>query len=117
MNGDDQPPSLEDLDARLKKARNAAHPTGPEGDGEGPGASAGLMTAALRISMEMVAAVIVGGAIGWFLDRFLGTGPWLLLVFLVLGFAAGMLNAVRASQRIQAQVDREQQTKDGGEPG
>lgn len=116
MNGDDQPPSLEDLDARLKKARNAAHPTGPEGTGEGA-ASAGPMKAALRISMEMVAALIVGGAIGWFLDRFLGTGPWLFLVFLVLGFAAGMLNAVRESQRIQAQVDREQQAKDGGDPG
>ncbi len=116
MNGDDQPPSLEDLDARLKKARNAAHPTGPEGTERGA-AAAGPMTAALRISMEMVAALIVGGAIGWFLDRFLGTGPWLLLVFLVLGFAAGMLNAVRESQRIQARVDREQQEKDGGEPG
>ncbi len=116
MNGDDQPPSFEDLDARLKKARNAAHPTGPEGTERGA-AAAGPMTAALRISMEMVAALVVGGAIGWFLDGFLGTGPWLLLVFLVLGFAAGMLNAVRASQRIQAQVDREQQTKDGGEQG
>ena len=117
MAGDDQPPSFEDLDARLKKARDAAHLTGPDGTGDGPGAPAGPMTAALRISMEMVAAVIVGGAIGWFLDRFFGTGPWLLLVFLVLGFAAGMLNAVRESQRVQAQVDRKQQSKDGGEPG
>lgn len=116
MSGDDQPPSFEDLDARLKKARNAAHPAGPEGTGRGA-AGTGPMAAALRISMEMVAALFVGGVIGWFLDRFLGTGPWLLLVFLVLGFAAGMLNAVRASQRIQAQVDREQQTKDGEDSG
>lgn len=116
MTGDDQPPSIEDLDARLKKARDAAHPTGPEGTGQGA-ASAGPMTAALRISMEMVAAVVVGGGLGWFLDRFLGTGPWLLLVFLVLGFAAGMLGAVRESQRIQAQVDQEELDKKGGESG
>ncbi len=75
------------------------------------------MAAALRISMEMVAALFVGGAIGWFLDRFLGTGPWLLLVFLVLGFAAGMLGAVRESQRIQAQADQEAQAKKDGESG
>ncbi len=116
MSGDDQPPSFEDLGARLKKARNAAHPTGPDGTGRGA-AGAGSMTAALRISMEMVAALFVGGAIGWFLDRFFGTGPWLLLVFLVLGFAAGMLGAVRASQRIQAQADQEAQAKKDGESG
>lgn len=75
------------------------------------------MAAALRISMEMVAALFVGGAIGWFLDRFLGTGPWLLLVFLVLGFAAGMLGAVRESKRIQAQADQEAQVKKDGESG
>ncbi len=75
------------------------------------------MAAAIRISMEMVAALFVGGVIGWFLDRFLGTGPWLLLVFLVLGFAAGMLGAVRASQRIQAQADQEAQVKKDGESG
>ena len=75
------------------------------------------MAAALRISMEMVAALFVGGAIGWFLDRFLCTGPWLLLVFLVLGFAAGMLGAVRESKRIQAQADQEAQVKKDGESG
>ncbi len=116
MSGDDQPPSFEDLGARLKKARNAANPTGPEGSGRGA-AGAGSMAAALRISMEMVAALVVGGFIGWFLDRFLGTGPWLLLVFLVLGFAAGMLGAVRESRRIQTQADQEAQAKKDGESG
>ncbi len=113
MAGEDQPPSFEDLDARLKKARKTAH---LDDSGDGGGVSAGPMTAALRIGMEMVAALIVGGVIGWFLDRFFGTEPWLLLVFLVLGFAAGMLNAVRESQRIQARVDQEQREKDGGKP-
>ncbi len=116
MAGDDQPPSFDDLDSRLRKARDAARHTGPEGSGAGPNSSAGPMTAALRISMEMVAAIVVGGAIGWFLDRFLGTEPWLLLAFLVLGFAAGMLNAVRESQRIQARVDREEKEKKGEKP-
>ncbi len=116
MAGDDQPPSFDDLDSRLRKARDAARHTGPEGSDTGRSTSAGPMTAALRISMEMVAALVVGGAIGWFLDRFLGTEPWLLLVFLLLGFVAGVLNAVRESQRVQAQVDREAKEKEGEKP-
>ena len=116
MTGEDQPPSFDDLDSRLRKARDAARHTGPEGSGTDRSSSAGPMTAALRISMEMVAALVVGGAIGWFLDRFFGTEPWLLLAFLVLGFAAGTMNAVRESQRIQARVDREEKEKKGEKP-
>ena len=57
------------------------------------------MAQALRVALEMASALFVGGAIGWFLDRWLGTRPWLLLVFLLLGVAAGILNAYRAATR------------------
>jgi ATP synthase protein I len=45
----------------------------------------------------MVAGVAVGAVIGWLLDRWLGISPWGLIVFLLLGFAAGVLNLMRAA--------------------
>ncbi|HEY7997676.1 MAG: AtpZ/AtpI family protein [Pseudolabrys sp.] len=50
-----------------------------------------------RMSTELVAGVVVGALIGWLLDRWLGISPWGLIVFLLLGFAAGVLNVMRAA--------------------
>jgi ATP synthase protein I len=50
-----------------------------------------------RLSSELVAGVLVGAAIGWALDRLLGISPWGMIVFLLLGFAAGVVNLVRAA--------------------
>jgi len=50
-----------------------------------------------RLSAELVAGVVVGAAVGWLLDRWLGISPWGLIVFLLLGFAAGVLNVMRAA--------------------
>jgi ATP synthase protein I len=50
-----------------------------------------------RMSTELVAGVLVGAMIGWLLDRWLGISPWGLIVFLLLGFAAGVLNVMRAA--------------------
>jgi ATP synthase protein I len=51
----------------------------------------------LRLSAEFVAGILVGAAIGWLLDRWLGTSPWGMIVLLLLGFAAGVLNMMRAA--------------------
>lgn len=67
--------------------------------------------AGFRLASEFVAAVLVGAALGWGLDRFAGTSPWGLIGFLLLGFAAGVLNAIRVASRTTS--DR---SKDGG-PG
>jgi len=48
-----------------------------------------------RAGVEIVAALVVGVALGWSLDRWLGTFPWLFLVFFVLGSAAGIMNVYR----------------------
>lgn len=48
-----------------------------------------------RIATELVASFAVGGGVGYLLDRWLGTAPWLMVVFLLLGAAAGMLNVYR----------------------
>lgn len=58
-----------------------------------------------RYAVEIVAGVVVGGLIGWGLDRWLGTKPWLALVFLLLGLAAGFMNLMRAVNREQRVVD------------
>lgn len=60
------------------------------------------MGLAFRIGIEMVAAVAVGAGMGWLLDRWLGTKPWLMVVFFFLGAAAGLLNVYRATGRLAA---------------
>lgn len=54
---------------------------------------------AFKISSELVAGVFVGGFIGWALDRWLGT-QFLVVVFLLLGIAAGFLNVIRAARKM-----------------
>jgi ATP synthase protein I len=71
------------------------------------------MAYGMRMAAELVAAVIVGGLIGWGLDRWLGTTPWLFLFFFLLGFVAGVVNVVRAYERMQ----RELKARTGGRIG
>lgn len=53
---------------------------------------------AFRIAAELVSGLIVGLGIGWGLDAWLGTKPWLLILFFLLGAAAGILNVYRATK-------------------
>jgi ATP synthase protein I len=55
-----------------------------------------------RLSSELVAGVLVGAAIGWALDHWLGISPWGMIVFVLLGFAAGVLNVMRSAGVIAA---------------
>jgi ATP synthase protein I len=57
--------------------------------------SGNFMGLALRIGVELVAALAVSVGIGWLLDRWLGTRPWLMVAFFFLGAAAGVLNVYR----------------------
>jgi len=95
----DKPPSSEDFDERLRAAQER-RPGGVPGKGTGSGADepkrgSGL-SLAFRIGVELVAALIVGVGIGLLLDHWLGTKPWFLLLFFVLGSAAGIVNVFRA---------------------
>jgi ATP synthase protein I len=58
------------------------------------------MARGLRMSTELVAGVVVGGAFGWAIDRLLGISPWAFIVFLLLGFVAGILNVMRSAGMI-----------------
>ena len=96
---DQQPPEkLNDLEARISQAKQAEQKRyGPSGKNAGKNESnqqAGIGQA-MRMGLEMVSAVAVGALIGWALDQWLDTKPWLLLLFIFLGTAAGMLNVYR----------------------
>lgn len=65
-----------------------------------PAARGNALGTAFKIATEFVAGLVVGGAIGWFLDDWLGTKPFLFLLFLLLGAAAGMLNVFREAYRM-----------------
>lgn len=52
---------------------------------------------AFKLSSEFIAAIAVGVGIGWMADRLAGTSPWGLIVFLLLGFGAGILNVLRSA--------------------
>jgi ATP synthase protein I len=70
-------------------------------EAERPARTSGTdMAYAFRLASEFVAGVIVGAALGWGLDRLAGTSPWGLIGFLLLGFAAGVLNVIRTSSRL-----------------
>ena len=54
----------------------------------------------MRLGSEFVAAILVGAGIGYLLDSWLKTGPWLMLVMLLVGFAAGVLNVIRSAEEM-----------------
>ena len=60
-----------------------------------------FMGSAFKLGTELVAAVAVGTIIGFILDGWFGTKPWLIIIFFFLGAAAGMLNVIRAANKMQ----------------
>jgi ATP synthase protein I len=95
---------LNEIDERLKKAREKR---GEVRQVEAPNSKLGI---AFRLVTELVAAVIVGGGMGWGLDRAFGTGPFLFIVMFMVGVAAGIFTVVRSAQ----QMNRDQAAKDAG---
>ena len=95
---------LRELETQLDRKRDAAPDRDERFEGSASGPSA--LGRAFRMSAEFVAGIIAGGGLGWLLDRWLGTSPWGLIVFLMLGFAAGTFNVVRAAGAGQAGPNR-----------
>lgn len=82
----------DDLGARLETAKHRHDPKGRSSQGQAMGRG-------MKAAAELIGGVVVGGVIGWFLDQWLGTKPWLFILFFLLGTAAGMLNIIRAAQQ------------------
>ena len=89
------------LSARLQSlGERLAHQKGPGPQVEarsGPKSDPSALARGFRLSTELVAGVLVGAFIGWALDKWLGISPWGMIVFLLLGFAAGVINVMRAA--------------------
>ena len=81
------------FDDRLRAAQGRRPSTQPVQSG--PGGSTSPMGIGVRVGVELVAAMAVAVAIGWGLDRWLHTTPWLLGLFVLLGGAAGVANVWR----------------------
>ena len=60
-----------------------------------------FMGSAFKLGTELVAAVAVGTIIGFILDSWFGTKPWLIIIFFFLGSAAGMLNVIKTAKLMQ----------------
>jgi len=102
MTEEDPKTSFSELDARLHKARQKEDErvtrlakTAPEKPGAG---------AAMRIAVEMISALLVSGGIGWYLDDWLGTRPWVMLAMLLLGCGVGLRNTYRTAMRLNADL-------------
>lgn len=101
MSEKDTPDSLRDLDDRLRRFREKTREPEDRDETAPRGAMAGFGIA-MRIGTEMVAALIVGVAIGFGLDKWLGTTPWFLVVFFFLGASAGIMNVYRTASGLGA---------------
>jgi len=112
MTEPDKSSSLQDLDARLQKAR-ASVAKAPSGALSKVGVRSGLGVA-MRLGVELVSALAIGVGIGLLLDYWLGTKPWMMLLFFLLGSAAGFMNVYRAATGIGQGVGYKRATPEKG---
>jgi ATP synthase protein I len=88
---------LRSLGERVERARAARESSRPQSEhAEDKGLLQVALGLGMRFGIEMVVALGLGFGIGWAIDRFLGTQPWAMVVFLLLGAAAGIVNVWRA---------------------
>jgi ATP synthase protein I len=107
------PKSRDDLDKRLRQFRNKRDvATGRDRNTDSTNNGLGF---AMRIGVELVAALVIGVGFGLFLDSWLDTKPWFMLGFFLLGAAAGMFNVYRVVQNQGGAVGYRQQDKPGPE--
>ncbi len=91
------------LSARLQRLGEglgqASERAGPPSDSPGGdrATTASGYARGFRLSSELVGGVLVGASLGWLIDRLLGISPWGFIVFLLLGFVAGVLNVMRSA--------------------
>ena len=109
QNSDDQSNSSPDsnLDERLERLKSKldnpelAKKAGREDPKQGgSGGNKAGIGQAFRLSSEFIAGVVVGAGMGYLVDTFFGTSPWGMIFFLLLGFAAAVLNVMRAAGMI-----------------
>ena len=112
----DETSRLRKLGDRLRSAREKQDAKRKPSGGVVRG-GAGAMGLGVRIAVEMVAALAVGIGLGLALDHWLGTRPWMMLLFFVLGACAAFLNVIRTAREYdaRARAARQARAKTGGE--
>ncbi len=100
----DDLPSIDDFSDRLKKARPLSeeeklnqHLNQNQGTALGRG---------MRVASELLAGLLVAGALGYGLDQLIGTTPWFMLFGFMIGFAAGVLNVQRAMNEMNESLEQ-----------
>lgn len=94
---------LDDLGKRIRAARAAENSAGSKngpngGPDNNPNEGVGQ---AIRIGTDLLSGLIVGAGIGWFIDGWLETRPWFMILFFFLGAGAGILNVYRSAGLIE----------------
>jgi len=108
--------ALETLEAKLKAARGKSDAERGGLPGRMPWESS-QTGFAFRISIELVVGIAVGLGIGWAIDGWLGTRPLFMIVFMILGLTAGILNVVRITKRMDAAEARKADPGKETDPG
>jgi ATP synthase protein I len=117
MSESEPPDRLAQLGRRLDAAR-ARRGSSQPATGSGDPALQQGMAVGLRIGVEFVVTIALATALGWALDRWLGIGPWGMIVLFFLGIGAGMASVYRAVAGIRVPVGyRRPETLDGGRQG
>ena len=89
--------SKDQFKTRLKIAKNKAKSRKSSKNEE----SSSNMGTAFKMSTELVSAVVVGTIIGFILDNWFGTKPWLILIFFFVGVIAGIMNVIKSARKMQ----------------
>ena len=89
---------LKDLKTRLKIAKDKFKNNSIITDNNENGS---FMGTAFKLGTELVSAVLVGTIIGFILDTWFDTKPWLIILFFFFGSAAGILNVIKAAKKMQ----------------
>ena len=85
--------TLSDIEKRIEEVRNSSKP-----ETEPTYSSAGV---AFRIGIDLIAGVAFGVGAGLLLDKWLETSPWMLIVMIILGTAAGIRNVIRTADQLE----------------
>jgi len=88
--------SIKEISTRLEIAKKNLK----KNKAKNNGSNAASLGKALKISTELVAAVVVGSTIGFILDNWFDTRPWLTISFFIMGVVAGILNVIKSAKKM-----------------
>lgn len=109
MTDPDQKRQLDELDAKIRAAKSQANPSARAEDHHHQ------TEAGWRMVIELVSGLLIGFGIGYGLDSLFGTMPLFLVVFILLGFVAGVRTMMRTAQDIQRKAEAAQAAAKDGE--